>query len=70
MRTVMEVIGIVLLINGIGGLVSNDFGVLGNLATGGALTTLQLVAVALGAALVAAGLLGRKAEKSRREESR
>ena len=66
----MEIIGIVLIINGIGGLLSDDFGILGNLATGGALTTLQVVAIAIGAALVAAGLIGRKAEKSRREESR
>lgn len=68
MRAVMEIIGIVLLINGIGGLLSDDFGLLGNVADGAALTAVQVAAIAAGAALTGGSLLGRKAEKSRRSQ--
>lgn len=67
MRIAMEIVGIVLLINGIGGLVSEGFGLLSNVADGSALTALQVAAVVVGAALVGGSLLGRKAEKSRQE---
>lgn len=69
MRTVLEIIGIVLLINGVGGMLSDGFGFLSNIAGGGALTALQVAATAVGVALTGGSLLGRKVEKSRRRET-
>ncbi|WP_129669336.1 hypothetical protein [Phytoactinopolyspora endophytica] len=69
MRVIADVIGVVLLIQGIGGLLgphvpmlSEEFGLLPHVADGGALTGLQLAAIVLGMALVAVGRVGRKAE--------
>jgi hypothetical protein len=64
MRIVCEIGGIILLINGIGGLVNDDFGLLARVADGGALTGLQAAAAVAGALLVGGSLLSRKSEKS------
>lgn len=66
MRAVIEIIGIVLVINGIGGLWNDDFGLLARVADGTALTALQIGAAAAGAALIGGSLLGRKKAKQRR----
>ncbi|WP_375000429.1 hypothetical protein [Aeromicrobium sp. CTD01-1L150] len=64
MRVTLEIIGILLLINGIGGLVRDDFGLLAEVADGGALTVLQAAAVVLGAALVGGSLVTRRPDAS------
>lgn len=68
MRIVLEIIGIVLLLNGVGGLLIDDFGILTNIADGTALFAIQIAASVLGAALIIGSLLNRKAEKSRRKK--
>ncbi|OSM43680.1 hypothetical protein [Nesterenkonia sp. PF2B19] len=67
MRILMEIIGIILLINGIGGLWNDDFGLLGRFADGAALTALQGAAVLAGAALTGESLWGRRSAKARRK---
>ncbi|MDZ5076636.1 hypothetical protein [Nesterenkonia sp. HG001] len=69
MRILMEIIGIILLINGIGGLRNDDFGLLGRFADGAALTALQGAAVLTGAALTGGSLWGRRSAKTRRKRS-
>ncbi|WP_029088624.1 hypothetical protein [Brevibacterium album] len=70
MRIIVEIIGIVLLINGLGGLlVGDEFGLLGRVADGGALTALQIIATAVGSMLVGGGLLGRTKAKTRRRNT-
>ncbi|MBB3037893.1 hypothetical protein [Hoyosella altamirensis] len=64
MRVTLQIIGIILLINGIGGLVKDDFGLLANVADGGALTGLQVVAILGGAALAGGSSLRRMFEES------
>ncbi|AEF38660.1 hypothetical protein [Hoyosella subflava] len=64
MRATLQIVGIILLINGIGGLVKDDFGLLANVADGGALTRLQVVAILVGAAL-AGGVRCAECSKSR-----
>ncbi|NDL60550.1 hypothetical protein [Phytoactinopolyspora mesophila] len=64
MRIVFEIGGIILLINGIGGLVKDDFGLLARVADDGAPTGLSLAAIVVGAVLVGASLLSRKSEKA------
>lgn len=60
MRAAIEIFGIVLVINGIGGLWNEDFGLLPRFADGAALAALQIGAAAVGAALIGGSLLGRK----------
>lgn len=69
MRAVVEIIGIVLMINGVGGLWSDDFGLLNRLADGTTLTVLQIGATAVGAALIGGSLLGRKNAKRRQRKT-
>lgn len=67
MRAVVEIIGIILVINGIGGLWNDDFGLLVRFADGAALTAIQIGATAVGAALICGGLLGRKTNQRQRK---
>lgn len=60
MRIIAEIGGILLLINGIGGLVSDDFGLLSRFADGAALTGLQFGAILVGAVLLGGSLVSRK----------
>lgn len=69
MRAVVEIIGIILVINGIGGLWNDDFGLLVRFADGAALTALQIGATAVGAALICGGLLGRKNTNQRQRKA-
>ncbi|NDL59420.1 hypothetical protein [Phytoactinopolyspora mesophila] len=69
MRATLEIIGIVLLVNGIGGLVRDDFGLLTHVADGDALTVLRIAAVVVGAALAGGSWLSRSAAKSRDSRS-
>jgi hypothetical protein len=59
MRIVLEIAGVVLLINGIGGLISDDFGLLSRLADGASLTGLQFAAVVAGAVMLGGSLISR-----------
>lgn len=68
MRIVLEIIGIVLLLNGVGGLVFDGFGIFTSIADGPALIALQVAASVLGAALIIGSLMNRKAEKSREKK--
>ncbi|MBB3051393.1 hypothetical protein FHS23_002416 [Prauserella isguenensis] len=65
MRAAIEIVGVILVINGIGGLWNDDFGLLSRFADGAALTTLHIGAAAVGAALIGGSLLGRKNAKQR-----
>ncbi|MFC4376317.1 hypothetical protein ACFO5K_19655 [Nocardia halotolerans] len=65
MRIAIEIAGIIVLINGIGGLVKDDFGLLARVADGGAPTWLSMSAVLVGAALVGASLLSRNPGRRR-----
>ncbi|SED77885.1 hypothetical protein [Ruania alba] len=69
MRAVIEIVGIILVINGVGGLWNDDFGLLARLADGTALTALQIGAIAVGAALIGGSLLGRKNAKQRQQKT-
>ncbi|WP_193103309.1 hypothetical protein [Brachybacterium sp. FME24] len=69
MRAVLEIFGIILVINGIGGLWNDDFGLLARFADGTALTALQVGATAAGAALIGGSLLGRKDSKQRQRKA-
>ncbi|WP_166351912.1 hypothetical protein [Phytoactinopolyspora limicola] len=64
MRTTLEVIGIILVINGLGGLVSDGFGLFVHVADGGALTALRVGALLVGAILIVGCLMSRRAEKA------
>ncbi|AZL09283.1 hypothetical protein CXR26_08630 [Brevibacterium aurantiacum] len=65
MRAIIEILGIVLVLNGVGGLWNDDFGLLTRFADGTALTILQIAATAGGIALIGGSLVGRKKEKPR-----
>ncbi|PCC19834.1 hypothetical protein [Brevibacterium aurantiacum] len=52
-------------LNGVGGLWNDDFGLLTRFADGTALTILQIAATAGGIALIGGSLVGRKKEKQR-----
>ena len=64
MRIVLEIGGIILLINGIGGLVNDDFGLLARMSDGGAPTGLSVAAIVVGAVLVGGSLASRTSGKS------
>ena len=59
MRIVLEIAGVVLLINGIGGLIRDDFGLLSRLTDGASLTGLQFAAVVAGAVMLGGSLISR-----------
>jgi hypothetical protein len=59
MRIVLEIVGVVLLINGIGGLINDDFGLLSGLADGSALTVLQFAAIVVGGVMLGGSLMSR-----------
>lgn len=69
MRVVIEIIGIILVINGVGGLLNDDFGLLIRFADGTALTALQVGATAVGAVMIGGSLLGRKNAKQRQRKA-
>ncbi|MFD6793719.1 MULTISPECIES: hypothetical protein [Prauserella salsuginis group] len=69
MRAAIEIVGIVLVINGIGGLWNDDFGLLARFADGAGLTAVQIGATAAGVALVGVSLLGRKNAKQRQRKT-
>ena len=59
MRIVLEIVGVVLLINGIGGLINDDFGLLSRLSDGAGLTGLQFAAIVLGGVMLGGSLISR-----------
>jgi hypothetical protein len=59
MRLVCEIGGIILLINGIGGLINDDFGLLSRLTDGAGLTGLQFAAVVVGGVMLGGSLISR-----------
>ncbi|MBB3665130.1 hypothetical protein FB384_004081 [Prauserella sediminis] len=69
MRAAIEIVGIVLVINGIGGLWNDDFGLLTRFADGAGLTAVQIGATTVGVALVGVSLLGRKNAKQRQRKT-
>lgn len=59
MRIALEIVGVVLLLNGIGGLINDEFGLLSNLTDGASLTGLQFAAVLVGAVMLGGSLFSR-----------
>lgn len=66
MRIVLEIIGIVLLVNGVGGLLVDDFGLVTSVAEGGVLTALQVTAAVLGGVLAGGSFLARGPDEAGR----